>query len=186
MTEQQAIDRLRRGDLAGLEFLVRHYQVRAVRTAYLVTRDRALAEDVVQAAFLKVCERIDQFDVRREFGPWFFTSVLHDAVKAARARDRHTSLDALSEDQPAPAVALVDVRPGPEALWEQAETTAQVAAALARLAPQQRAAVVARYYLGLSEGEAAAAFQLPLSTIKWRLYEARRHLRLLLSPLQTK
>lgn len=185
MTEREAIEQLKRGECAGLEFLVRLYQVRAVRAAYLVTRDRALAEDVVQAAFLKVYQRIGQFDATREFGPWFFTSVVHDAVKAARARDRHASLDMIEDERPAGG-SLVDERPGPEALWEQAETAEQVASALERLTPQQRAAVVARYYLELSEAESATALKLPRSTIKWRLYEARRHLRLLLSPLQTK
>jgi hypothetical protein len=44
MDEQQAIQRLKRGDIGGLEILVNVYQVRAVRTAYLITRDVALAE----------------------------------------------------------------------------------------------------------------------------------------------
>ena len=48
MEEQDAIMRLKQGDIAGLEALVRRYQVQAVRTAYLVTRDLPLAEDIVQ------------------------------------------------------------------------------------------------------------------------------------------
>jgi hypothetical protein len=53
MEEQEAIARLKRGDIGGLEALVRKHQVQAVRTAYLITRDRALAEDIVQTAFLR-------------------------------------------------------------------------------------------------------------------------------------
>ena len=53
MDEAEAIERLRRGDIAGLELLVRRYQTTALRAAQLVTRDRALAEDVVQAAFIR-------------------------------------------------------------------------------------------------------------------------------------
>ncbi len=87
MKDREAIDRLKRGDIGGLEFLVREYQVRAVRTAYLITRDLPLSQDVVQAAFLKAYERIGPFDPERSFGPWFFTSVLHDAIKAARERE---------------------------------------------------------------------------------------------------
>ena len=186
MTEQEAIERLRRGDIGGLEYLVREYQVRAVRSAYLVTHDRSLAEDVAQAAFLKAYERIAQFDRQRAFGPWFLTSVLHDAVKAARRQGRQVSLEALTEQSGAGESPLQDVRPGPEVLGEQAETAAQVWAALKRLAPEQRAAVVARYYVGLSEAETADALRLPLSTVKWRLHAARRHLRVLLSLLATK
>ncbi|MEO8609830.1 MAG: sigma factor [Chloroflexota bacterium] len=65
MNENQAIKRLKRGDINGLETLVRQHQVRAVRTAYLITQDRALAEDVVQAAFVRAYQHIDQFDVSR-------------------------------------------------------------------------------------------------------------------------
>jgi RNA polymerase sigma-70 factor (ECF subfamily) len=49
--------------------LVRQYQVQAVRTAYLIVRDRALAEDIVQAAFLRAYERISQFDARKNLCP---------------------------------------------------------------------------------------------------------------------
>ena len=185
MTEREAIERLRRGDISGLEYLVRAYQVRAVRSAYLVTHDRSLAEDVVQAAFLKAYERIGQFDPRRAFGPWFLTSVLHDAVKAALRQGRQVSLEALAEQPDAGGSALEDRRPGPEALGEQAERAKEVWAALRRLAPEQRAAVAARYYLGLSEAETADELHLPLSTVKWRLHAARRQLRVLLSLLTT-
>jgi RNA polymerase sigma-70 factor (ECF subfamily) len=181
--EREAIWRLQQGDIGGLDYLVRHYQVRAVRAAYLVTHDAALAEDVVQAAFVKAYERISQFDPTRPFGPWFLTSVLHDAVKFAQERARHTSIESMEEDPRSSGESVLeDERPGPETLWEQAETAEEVRAALLRLVPEQRRAVVARYYLGLSEAETAAAQSAPLSTIKWRLHDARRRLRLILTP----
>ena len=86
MDERQAIEHLQRGDIRGLEALVRLHQVRAIRTAYLFTRERQLAQDIVQAAFLRAYERIGQLDPHRPFGPWFLTSVLHDAIKAAARR----------------------------------------------------------------------------------------------------
>jgi RNA polymerase sigma-70 factor (ECF subfamily) len=99
MEEQEAIARLKRGDVGGLEALVRRYQVQAVRTAYLITRDRALAEDIVQAAFLRAYERIDQFDAGRPFGPWFLRSVANDAVKAAARRERLVPLEFSAEGE---------------------------------------------------------------------------------------
>ena len=48
MEEQEAIARLKQGDIRGLRALVREHQVQAIRTAYLITRDRAQAEDIVQ------------------------------------------------------------------------------------------------------------------------------------------
>jgi RNA polymerase sigma-70 factor, ECF subfamily len=181
--EGRAIERLQRGDIGGLEFLVRQYQSRALRTAYLVTHDLALAEDVVQSAFLKAYQRIGQFDLGRPFGPWFLTSVLRDAIKAARDQARHAPLEEVDDAGDGPdAVSLQDARPDPAAWGERAETAAEVWAALQRLAPNQRAVVEAHYYLGLSEAETAEALAAPLSTVKWRMHAARQRLRLLLSP----
>ncbi len=81
MDERRAIQRLRNGDIGGLEFLVREYQVKAVRTAYLITRDVGLAEDVVQDSFLNVYRSIRTFDPTRAFEPWFMRSVVNAAVK---------------------------------------------------------------------------------------------------------
>jgi RNA polymerase sigma-70 factor (ECF subfamily) len=186
MEEREAIGRLQRGDIGGLALLVRQHQVRAVRAAYLVTHDLALAEDVVQAAFLKAYERIEQFDARRPFGPWFLASVLNDAKKAAVRRARLIPFAGADDgDERAGTLVLTDDQPGPEALWEQAETADELSTALKQLTPKERAAVVARYYLGLSEAEMAATLDCTTGTVKWRLHAARERLRRILGPRTT-
>src|SRR5438046_5099592 len=99
MTEREAIDKLRRGDISGLETLVRQHYVQAVRVAYLITQDTALAEDIVQSAFLRVYERIDQFDVGRPFAPWFLRSVVNDALMAERWKRHYSSGGPASEEE---------------------------------------------------------------------------------------
>lgn len=183
MEEEEAIARLKRGDISGLEALVRRYQVQAVRAATLITRDRALAEDIVQAAFLRAYERIGQFDSGRPFGPWFLRSVVHDAVKAARRRERQVPLEGESDGETSLAEFLADPAPGPLELAEAGETRQAIRDALGRLSPAQRAAVVLRYYLGLSEAELAEELACPPGTVKWRLHAARQRLRTLLRPL---
>ena len=83
MDETQAITQLKKRNINGLETLVRLHYVHAVRTAYLITRERPLAEDVVQTAFIRSYERIDQFDLTRPFINWFLRIVVNDAIKAA-------------------------------------------------------------------------------------------------------
>ena len=184
MKEQEAIARLKRGDVGGLEALVRRYQVQAVRTAYLITRDRALAEDTVQAAFLRAYERIDQFDAGRPFGPWFLRSVANDAVKAATRRERQVSLETSAGGEKASlADLLADPNPGPDEAAEAADLRQKVWDALGSLPPAQRAAIVLRYYAGLSEAEMAEQLACPPGTVKWRLHAARKRLRRLLRPL---
>ena len=96
MDERRAIGRLKGGDPGGLEALVKAHQVGAVRAAYLVCRDRSLAEDVVQGAFVKAYEKIGGFDERRSFGPWFNRIVVNDAIKAASRRERTTRYEGAS------------------------------------------------------------------------------------------
>jgi len=180
MDERDAIEHLRRGDIRGLESLVRTHQVRAIRSAYLVTRDVALAQDIVQAAFARAYERIAQLDPDRPFAPWFVTSVVNAAIRAAARRDRHVSLDEVTREPDAP-----DGRLEPDAMWEQAETAEEVWAALGRLTPEHRAAIVLRYYVGLSQAEMTQALGCAPSTVKWRLHAARARLRLLLTPLMS-
>ena len=179
--EQEAIQQLRRGDIRGLDALVERYQLKAVRAANLITRDRALAEDIVQAAFLRAFERIGQFDPSRPFGPWFLRSVVNDAVKAASRRGR---LVPIADDEAPEGGALEDRALGPELLIERGETREAVAAALDRLSPEQRAVVVQRYFLEMSEAEIAESQRVPAGTVKSRLFAAKGRLRELLRPLR--
>lgn len=173
MDEREAIARLQRGDIGGLESLVRHHQHAALRLAFLIGRDAALAEDIVQEAFLRAYARIDQFDARRPFAPWFLRSVANDTLNAVTRR-RQVPLD------PALSVALPDRTPDPEALVLAAETEDTVRAALDQLSPAQRAALVARYYLDWDDAAAARHFGVPSGTIRRRLHDARARMRRLL------
>lgn len=188
-SELEEIARLKQGDIGGLETLVRLYQVKAVRAAFLITRDRALAEDIVQAAFIRAYERIEQFEAGRSFGPWFLKSVANDALKAVTRREKGVSLEqtfevAGQEEELTIEARLTDNRPGPEELLEQTETRLAISAALNHLAPAQRAAIVLRYYLDLPEAEIAEQLGCPPGTLKWRLHAARQRLQELLEGLR--
>lgn len=187
MDDVTAINRLRRGDMTGLAALVERYQLQAVRIAMLITRDRAMAEDVAQATFLRLSERIGGFDTSRPFPPYLFRSVVNAAVAAAKRQGRQESLDApiaYTNGHHAEGEALIDLlpdpMPSPADAAEHAELREEIRAALDRLPPEQRAAVVLRYYLDYSEAEMAEAMDAPAGTVKWRLHEARKRLRVLL------
>lgn len=180
MEDQEAIGRMQRGDIGGLEPLVQRYQHRAVRAAYLITRDRDLAEDVVQAAFIRSFERIDQLRTHRAFESWFLRSVVNDATKSVIAAKRHVSIDA--EYRAGVMVeSLEDPSLSPEEVLVGIETREQLWTALGNLPSPQRATVVLRYYLGLSESDLADQLGSPRGTVKWRLHAARHSLRRMLS-----
>jgi RNA polymerase sigma-70 factor (ECF subfamily) len=178
MEDQIAISRLKQGDLNGLEALVRRHQARAVHAAYLIVYERPLAEDVVQTAFVKVAERIQQFDEERPFAPWFFRIVVNDALKLAKKQKRQVSLEA-QPDHPAARLAKWLVDPGlpPDQVMEQKEIRQNLLKAISSLPPGQRAVIVMRYYLDMSMSDMSAETGRPLSTIKWWLRDARQRLR---------
>jgi len=183
MDDQDAIARLKRGDITGLEGLVRSYYLPAVRAAFLVVRDHEAAEDIVQAAFIRVYERIAQFDPTRPFAPWFLRSVVNDAVKLAARRDRFLPLDGpVGAGAIALSDLLTDSTPGPADAAENAERRRQVWEALGALPAKQRAAIVLRYYVGLTESEVAKRLACSPGAAKWRLHTARARLRAMLQP----
>ena len=180
MDERAAVDRLKGGDIGGLEALVDRYHTRAARAAYLVVRDRALAEDVAQGAFVRAYERIGTFDADRPFGPWFMKLVLNEAIAIARRRERVAYREVADAEEV--LARLADPGAGPQGLAEAEEVRRKVRRALEELPPAQRAAIVQRYYLGMSEAEMSEKGASPPGTIKRRLHDARRRLSKLLRP----
>lgn len=184
MEEKKAISLLKQGDIRGLEVLAQTYQVRAVRAAFIITGDKALAEDVVQDSFLYAYEHISTFDESRSFAPWFFRSVVHRAIKYSRQNSKYVTLDedVLQQSRQYTNANSSDL----EQVIEQSLNREVLIDALNKLSPEQRAVVVMRYYLNLSETDITARQEIPVGTVKWRLYAARERLKEMLSPLFTK
>jgi RNA polymerase sigma-70 factor (ECF subfamily) len=179
MDELGAIQRLKSGDIGGLEVLVGMYQLRAVRTAFLITRDAAQAEDAVQEAFLQTYRSIRHFDSNRSFAAWFMRSVVNAALKIAQksARRAPTGFDSDAswwEGLPAEAEPV-------EGQVESSEFQRQLWESMQNLSPRQRTAIVQRYFLDMSEKEIASELEAAPGTVKWLLHAARKNLRALLS-----
>jgi len=183
MEERQAIARLQKGDLSGLETLVECYQVRAVQAACLIVQDRALAEDIVQNAFIVAVAKIQQYDPERPFGPWFFRSVVNASIKAAKRQKRQVSLKEQIPGQDFTLAALLsDPRCPPEEWLEKEENRSCVQQAVDQLPADQKAVIVMRYFLEMNEAEMAGEMRRPKSTIKYWLRTAREQLKRLLMP----
>jgi RNA polymerase sigma-70 factor (ECF subfamily) len=180
MDEQRAIQRLKNGDIGGLEVLVCKYQVKAVRTAYLVTRDLGLAEDIVQDAFIHAFRAIRGFDETRPFEPWFLRSVVNAAVKMMQRSARQVEVGAEREADESVLAELAERVESVESKVESLENQRQIWDAMEELSPRQRAVVVQRYFLEMSEKEMAEKSGTEAGTIKWLLNAARERLRGLL------
>ncbi len=176
MDDLQAIRRLKRGDLSGLEMLMQRYQVKATRTAFLVTHDEAIAQDVVQETFTRIYQRIHRFDEALPFEPYLMRSVINASLNAVRANSRFVSMSNDANE----LENLLDRAASVESQAEFDQLQHEILGALARLSPRQRAVIVQRYYLDMSEKEMALTLDVAPGTVKWLLNAARERLRHLL------
>jgi RNA polymerase sigma-70 factor, ECF subfamily len=142
------------GSASDLEALFRAYWPRAFRAAYLVAHDAAAAEDIAQESFIAAIRSLDHFDRRRPFGPWLHRIVVNRAIDWARARQLRGEAE------------LVDVA---EREREAGEDPHGLAAAIARLPPEQRAVIVLRHLLDYTPGEIARLLDLPRGTVNSRI-----------------
>jgi RNA polymerase sigma-70 factor (ECF subfamily) len=174
---KQAIRRLKRGDIGGLECLIARYQAKALRTAFLITHDEPLAEDVVQDAFVRFYQRAEYFDEARPFEPYFLRSVVNAALNCIEREKKSRSF---TEAATAELQYLLEEAASVEDQVEFNTLKWQIMEVLAELPPRQRAVIVQRYYLEMSEREMSEALDSPPGTIKWLLNAARARLRTLL------
>ncbi|HEU4641828.1 MAG TPA: sigma-70 family RNA polymerase sigma factor [Gemmatimonadaceae bacterium] len=173
--ERSLVERVRAGDAAAFEALVRRHLRRAYAVAYRVLLHREDAEDLVQEAFMAALEHIETFDVGRPFAPWLCRIVLNRALNARRSR-------ALRRTEPVSEV-VGDTRPAPDVDVERAEVRERFAAALDRLPERQRLVVRLIDGDGLDAAAVAAMLDVAPGTIRWYLHQARTALRAALAPL---
>lgn len=169
------------GEAAAFEALVRHCERAAWGIALKMCRDRHLAADVVQEVFLQIFRKLDSWDPRRPFMPWFFrvaTNTTINTLKLRRNRRRRVLSELGEADEGSGGEALaVDEGPDGAARVEEAERRRTLRRVIAALPEKYSAIVTLRYLEDLSIDEIAEALEMPTGTVKVRLFRARDLLR---------
>lgn len=171
LNELDAARQLAAGNPAALDALYAACATPALRTAYLITRNRDTAEDAVQEAFVQVLRHGRSLRDPASFRPWFYRILVNTARRMARSPIRAMlPLDLESHDQADPT------SPEPHEAVLATEEAALVREAIAGLNEAHRIPLILRYYTALSDEEIAQALELPLGTVKSRLFNARKAL----------
>jgi RNA polymerase sigma factor (sigma-70 family) len=174
LSDEALIALVARGDEEALGALYDRYDRAAYGLAVRILRDRALAEDAVQEAFLAVWRSAGSFSAdRAKPSTWILTLVHRRAVDLVRREERRRA-------DPIDDVA----HPAGEATDEEAALRSQrraVQEALRRLPDEQREALELAYYGGFSQSELAERLGQPLGTIKSRMFTGLARLRDLLA-----
>lgn len=162
MTRERELDTERRS--GRLEELYRAHAPDALRLAYLLTGDRALAEDLAQDAFVKVLGRFHDLRNRDAFW-WYLRRTL---VNLSRSHFRHRRVERVWAERQMPLDPVAPHDPGERD---------RVRRALMTLRPEQRAAIVLRYYEDLSEADTAQALGVAVGTVKSMVSRGMQRLR---------
>ncbi len=173
-SDEQVLEAVGRGDHDALGVLYDRFGRLAYGLAFRILRDRALAEDAVQEAFLAVWRSADAYKRERaKPSTWILTVVHRRAVDLVRREERRRGepLEGAPEPTSDPADEDASLR----------ERRAAVQSALTALPGDQRQALELAYYGGLTQSELAERLGVPLGTIKSRMFAGLGRLRELLA-----
>ena len=178
--ELELVSRARSGDATAFGALIRPYEARIFRLAMSITQNREDAEDVLQEAFLKAFEHLEQFQGNSKFYTWIVRIAVNQALMKLRKRktDKTVSMDETidtGEDTIAREIAAWDENP--EQRYSREEMNEILTTAVDSLAPPYRAVFVLRDIEELSTEETAEALDLSIPAVKSRLLRARLQLR---------
>jgi RNA polymerase sigma factor (sigma-70 family) len=171
-SDAQLIERTRGGDIVAYEDLVRRYQDVAVRTAHLFAPDGD-AEDATQEAFVKAHRALARFRKDAPFRPWLLRIVANEARNRRRSATRRVGLALRVVGDRRPD----DAAPSPESAVLAGERRSELLRAVNGLRDEDREVIAVRYFLDLSEAEAAETLGIPRGTVKSRLSRALGRLR---------
>jgi RNA polymerase sigma-70 factor (ECF subfamily) len=150
---------------------VARYRDLAVRTAWLVTRSTADAEDAAQEAFVKAYRALPRFRTGSPFRPWILRIATNEARNRSRSARRRDALALRVAD------AGVELERSAESAALARGEAEALAAAVSRLAERDRLVIAYRYFFELSEAETAEALGVRPGTVKSRLSRALGRLR---------
>jgi len=169
------------GSQQAYRTLVGRYASAAVNLATRLVRDRALAEDLAQDAFVRAFARLRTYDPERRFSAWFFQilrNIVIDHIR--RKRVAAISLDELQAGG-YPEPPSENPESSPEADVERKELGRALEEGLQRIRAEHREAIVLRYQQGLTVDEIAGILHLPEGTVKTYLHRGRKELAAILS-----
>ncbi|MEX2172461.1 MAG: sigma-70 family RNA polymerase sigma factor [Pirellulales bacterium] len=178
--DARVIDAVLAGDRAAYGRLVQKYQDRLFAALVRVTGCAEEAEDVAQEAFVQALLKLDTFQQSAAFYTWLYRIAFNLSATRARRKRPRTSLDELrGGGGPEPAS-----RDGaPEEPLMVKESAKQVHVALGELPEDYRQVIVLRELEGCDYDQIAEILQIPLGTVRSRLFRAREQLRELLAPV---
>jgi RNA polymerase sigma-70 factor (ECF subfamily) len=173
LSDDDVVTRVRAGEVALFEILMRRYNQRLFRAVRGILRNDADAEDAVQQAYISAYTNLAQFAGEAAFSTWLTRIAIHEALARSRRRVRLAEVDIEEQDN---VTTLIQTRT-PEDHASGRESAALLEAAIDRLPDGYRLVFMMREVQQLSVAETAECLELTEENVKVRLHRAKAMLR---------
>lgn len=171
------VDGCRNGDRVAFATLVTRYQRPIYNAAFRVLGSVEDASEITQIVFLRVVERLEDYDSQYKFFSWIYRIAINESIDLLRRNRREEPLD----DGIEPADMAGD---GPEQRYQNRQLSERIQRALMRMTVEDRVVLTLRHFSELSYREIAEVLGAEEKTVKSRLFEARRRMGELLADLR--
>jgi len=167
------VRRAKKGDYRAFDLLVLKYQSRVIATAFKYVKERQLAEDVAQEAFIKSFKSIDSFREESSFYTWVYRIAVNTAknyLVSTKRRDGVVISDLSQDDSFYPEKLDVD---SPQEILKASELRDLIFETLSSLGEETRTALSLREFDGLSYEQIAEIVNCPVGTVRSRIFRGR-------------
>jgi RNA polymerase sigma-70 factor (ECF subfamily) len=169
VTDEALIGRTARGDRDAMRTLFTRHQVKVYRFVLRIVRNEATAEDLTGEVFLDVWRNAGRFEGRSAVATWILAIARFKALSVLRRR-RECALDEIT------AARLEDCADSPETTLASKHSGEILRDCLSRLSSDHREVIDLVYYHEKSIDEVAQIVNIPVNTVKTRMFYARKHL----------
>jgi RNA polymerase sigma-70 factor (ECF subfamily) len=179
LDDRTLVERILGGDRDLFTTLVSRYERRLINYVYRITHRYEEAHDLAQEIFVKVYLALDRYDPKYQFSTWLFRIAQNSAIDALRKKSiAEVPLARPTEDEPSGKEReFADDGISPYRALKNKQLSAAIDEAVRKLPVDYRELIQLRHFAELSYEEIATMKQLPLGTVKNKLFRARNLLK---------
>lgn len=177
LSDEEVVARVLAGETSLFEIVMRRYNQRLYRAARAILRNDGEAEDVMEDAYVRAYEHLDQFAGRAKFSTWLTRIAVHEALARQRRGNRYQELEPMSESDGDPMDGFASMALTPEEQVSNSEIRSLLEKAVEELPDAYRTVLVLRDIEEMSTTDTANALEISEENVKVRLHRARALLR---------
>jgi RNA polymerase sigma-70 factor (ECF subfamily) len=177
LSDEEVVTRVLAGETGMFEIIMRRHNQLLYRVARAILRNDGEAEDVMQDAYVRAYEHLDQFAAKAKFSTWLTRIAVHEALSRQRRGNRYQELEPMSEREGDPMDRFASLAPDPEQQASNSQIRRLLEEAVEKLPDAYRTIFMLRDVEDMSTTDAAEVLEITEDNVKVRLHRARALLR---------